>query len=73
MLGLYGEKDKSVPVESVRELETQLKNLGKPAEIHIYKDADHAFFNEQRPEVYHEKAATDAWRRTIGFFRENLK
>jgi carboxymethylenebutenolidase len=57
----------------VRELEARIKELGKSAEMHIYADADHAFFNDDRPEVYNRKAATDAWQRTIAFFREHLK
>jgi carboxymethylenebutenolidase len=57
----------------VRELEGKLKALGKRAEMHIYPEADHAFFNDERPEVYDEEAARDAWRRTIAFFRQELK
>lgn len=35
-------------------------------------DADHAFFNNTRPEVYNEAAAKDAWAKVIGFFNDNL-
>ena len=35
-------------------------------------DADHAFFNDTRPEVYDQAAARDAWAVAIGFFKENL-
>lgn len=72
VLGLYAEEDKSVPPESVRELESRLKALGKSAEVHIYPGADHAFFNDTRPEVFDAEAASDAWRRTVRFFREHL-
>ena len=72
VLGLYGEKDRSVTPESVRELERQVKRLGKQIEVVIYPGADHAFFNDTRPEVYNAGAAADAWRRTIAFLRENL-
>lgn len=73
MLGLYAEKDAFVTPESVRELEKNLKALQKEAEIHIYPDVDHAFFNNERPQVYDENAAKDAWRRTIGFLRKHLE
>jgi carboxymethylenebutenolidase len=73
VLGIYAGRDKSVTPDSVRELERRLDELGKPNEIHIYEDADHAFFNDQRPEVYNEADASDAWRRTIDFFRKNLE
>jgi carboxymethylenebutenolidase len=72
MLGIYAARDNFVTPESVRELERKLKALGKSVEIHIY-DADHAFFNDARPEVYNPEAAQDAWRRTLEFFRKNLK
>lgn len=72
VLGLYAGKDTFVTPESVRELEAKLKSLGKRAEMHIYPGADHAFFNDERPEVYDEQAANDAWTRTIAFLRREL-
>ncbi len=72
VLGIYAENDKSTPPEAVRDLEQQLKALGKPVEMHIYPDTDHAFFNDTRPGVYNRRAAEDAWRRTIEFFAKNL-
>jgi carboxymethylenebutenolidase len=72
VLGLYAERDGFVTPDSVRALERQLKELGKPAEIHIYPEADHGFFNDGRAEVYNEAAAKDAWRRVLKFFREHL-
>ncbi|MGH9943906.1 MAG: dienelactone hydrolase family protein [Pyrinomonadaceae bacterium] len=72
VLGLYAEKDASVPPAAARELEAKLKELGKQAEFHIYEGTDHAFFNEDRPEVYDPRAAADAWRRTVEFFHRNL-
>ena len=73
VLGLYAGRDKSVTPASVRELEARLQELGKPAEMHIYETADHAFFNDDRPEVYNRAAAEDAWRRTVNFLRAHLK
>lgn len=72
VLGLYGERDGFVTPDSARELESKLKGLGKQIEVKIYADADHAFFNDTRPEVYNAEAAADAWQRTIGFLREHL-
>jgi carboxymethylenebutenolidase len=72
VLGLYAEKDGFVTPESVRALEREVKALGKPIEVVIYPDADHAFFNDTRPEVYNPEAAADSWRRTIAFLREHL-
>jgi len=73
VLGIYAERDKSVPLATVHELEQKIKALDKPVETHIYPGTDHAFFNDTRPEVYNAAAATDAWRRTSEFLRKNLE
>jgi len=73
VLGLYAGRDTFVTPELVRALEARLKELGKSAEIHIYEGAEHAFFNDDRPEVYNKEAAEDAWQRTVGFFRAHLQ
>jgi carboxymethylenebutenolidase len=72
VLGIFGEKDGSVPPGSVHNLERQVKDLGKQIEVKIYPGADHAFFNNTRPEVYKAEAAADAWQRTIAFLRQHL-
>src|SRR5436190_1567798 len=38
----------------------------------ISYDADHAFFNDTRPEVYDAEAAKDAWRKVQEHFRKHL-
>jgi carboxymethylenebutenolidase len=72
VLGIYGERDRSVSPSVVHELERKLKALGKSFEYHIYPGADHAFFNDTRPTVYNAEAAADAWTRTVEFLRKNL-
>ncbi|MEO7093888.1 MAG: dienelactone hydrolase family protein [Polyangiales bacterium] len=39
-----------------------------PVALHVY-DAQHAFCNDRRPEVYDETAANQAWERTLTFVR----
>jgi carboxymethylenebutenolidase len=72
VLGIYAEHDRSTPPAAVKALEQELNALGKPVEMHIYPDTDHAFFNDTRPVVYNRDAAGDAWRRTIEFFAKHL-
>lgn len=72
VLGHYGEKDESFPPDAAKGFEEELNALGKSTEFHIYEGADHAFFNDQRPEVYDAEAANTAWDRTIEFFRSRL-
>jgi carboxymethylenebutenolidase len=70
---IYGEEDQGVPAAGGRELESQLKALGKSVELHVYPGAGHAFFNDARPEAYNKSAAEDAWARTLAFFRKNIR
>ncbi len=72
VLGLYAGRDGFVTPDSVRDLDRKLTELRKPHDFHTYPDADHAFFNDERPEVYNRTAAEDAWKRTLAFFRKNL-
>ena len=37
-------------------------------DLHVY-DAQHAFCNDNRPEVYNAEAAQKAWDRTVAFVR----
>lgn len=53
-------------------LAPELEELGKECEHHRYVGAEHAFFNDTRPEVYDEAAAGLAFGRTVGFFRTHL-
>jgi carboxymethylenebutenolidase len=72
VLGLYAERDGFVTPDSVRQLESELRRLGKTVEVVIYPETDHAFFNDMRPEVYNAEAADDAWKRTLEFLRKYL-
>jgi carboxymethylenebutenolidase len=73
VLGLYAEKDGFVTADLVRQLERKLQTLRKQADIHIYPGVDHGFFNDTRPVVYNEEAATDAWQRVLKFYDQHLK
>jgi carboxymethylenebutenolidase len=72
VLGIYAGKDTFVSPAVVSALDQQLAALGKRHEFHTYPNADHAFFNDARPEVYDATAAADAWARTLAFFRREL-
>jgi carboxymethylenebutenolidase len=72
VLGIYGGKDGFVNPAVVKALDEELTRLGKRHEFHTYPGADHAFFNEQRPEVYDPAASSDAWSRTLAFFKREL-
>lgn len=70
LLGFFGGRDTGIPPEQIHALEQALHEAGKRAEIHIYPDAGHGFFNDTRPQAYNAQAAADAWTRTLKFMKE---
>lgn len=72
VLGIYAENDSFVPPSVVKELAEKFETNGKSFEYKIYENADHAFFNDARPEVYNKDYAEDAWQKVLKFYRENL-
>jgi carboxymethylenebutenolidase len=73
VLGIFAGKDTFVSPEVVAELDRRLTELGKRHVFHTYPEAAHAFFNEDRPEVYDAAASKDAWAKTLAFLRQELK
>ncbi len=72
VLGHYAARDGFFTPEAAKGLEATLHALGKEAEMRIYPDTDHAFFNDTRPEVYNADAAKKAWAATLEFFKKRL-
>lgn len=70
VLGLYGGKDKGIPLESVEAMRKKLKDGKSGSEITVYPDADHGFHADYRPS-YHEKAATDGWEKMVAWMKKN--
>jgi carboxymethylenebutenolidase len=68
VLGLYGEADQGIPVQSVERMRTALKDAGKTAEIVLYPDTPHAFFADYR-ESYRKDKAEDGWKRMLEWFK----
>ena len=73
VLGLYGEKDGGIPLDTVDRMKAALKEgsaAAKASEFVIYPDAPHAFHADYRPS-YRQDAAQDGWRRMLGWFKHN--
>jgi len=70
-LGLFGDRDESIPVEDVEQLREALKSAPVPTEIVRYAEAGHGFHCDQR-EAYEETAAKDGWNRTLAWFETHL-
>jgi carboxymethylenebutenolidase len=71
-LFIAGKRDAWINEEKVNQLRELAAKYNLPVEVVSY-DADHAFFNDTRPQVYNAEAAADAWRRVLEHFRKHLK
>ena len=69
--GHFGQKDDWVTPAVVADLTASMTKAGNPPEVYSY-DADHAFFNRTRPEVYNAEASEGAWTRMMAFLRAKL-
>jgi carboxymethylenebutenolidase len=70
-LFIAGKRDAWINTQKVSGLEAAGRKHKLPLEVVSY-DADHAFFNDTRPEVFDAEAAGDAWRRVLAHFRKHL-
>ncbi len=68
---ISGTKDAWISPEKVAYLEDAAERYELPVQTVKY-EADHAFFNNTRPEVYDKEAADDAWARVVAFFNDKL-
>ena len=73
VLGLYGEVDGGNAVDDVKGLEAELRKTNPNVEFVLFPGAPHAFFSDDRPQVYKKEAAEDAWKRCLAFFDKHLK
>jgi len=73
VLGLYGGDDARVNA-TVPPADTEMKRLGKRYESQMFEGAGHGFLRAQDArEGANAKAAQQAWKRTIEFFKAELK
>jgi len=70
VLGLYGAKDKGIPVDTVEQMRAKLKEAKSKSEIIVYPNADHGFHADYRPSYSREDAA-DGWQRLQAWFRKH--
>jgi carboxymethylenebutenolidase len=72
VLGIFGDQDESIPVETVNEFDAALDSLGIPNEIYIYEGVGHAFANPSG-DNYAPEETMDAWAKTVAFLDTHLK
>ncbi|RXK47009.1 dienelactone hydrolase family protein [Halorientalis pallida] len=72
VLGIFGSEDQVVGIESVREFNQTLGELGVEREIYVYEDARHAFANPSG-ESFRPEATRNAWSKTLRFLNRTLR
>ena len=73
VLGLYGEKDAGIPLDTIDKMKSALSEgsaAAKASRFVVYPDAPHAFHADYRPS-FRKEAAQDGWKRTLAWFKAN--
>jgi carboxymethylenebutenolidase len=73
VLGLYGEKDGGIPLDSVDKMKAALATgaaASKAAQFVLYPDTGHAFHADYRAS-YRQGPADDGWKRCLAWFKAN--
>jgi carboxymethylenebutenolidase len=65
LLIIGGGADKGIPPGDLREFAEAVRNAGGGAELVVYDDAPHSFFDRATPE--YQAACDDSWRRIREF------
>jgi carboxymethylenebutenolidase len=66
ILGIFGDQDQSIPVDTVNQFKGALDTVGVTNEIYIYPGVGHAFANPSGDNYAPEETA-DAWQKTLAF------
>jgi carboxymethylenebutenolidase len=71
VLGLYGEKDGGIPLDTVDKMKTALASgtaAARASQFVVYPDAPHAFHADYRPS-FRQGPAEDGWQRCLAWFK----
>lgn len=72
VLGIFGDQDQAIPVESVEQFASALNASEVTNEIYLYEGVGHAFANPSG-DNYAPKETADAWQKTLAFLGIHLK
>lgn len=72
VLGHYASEDDFFGPDKVADLQRKLDDAGKDARLHVVAGAEHAFFNDARPEVHDPEASQTCFAETVEFLRDTL-
>jgi carboxymethylenebutenolidase len=63
------EQDGTSAAAGIQFARRMIEGAGGTCTVYDYPGTSHAYFNDDRPEVYHGVASASAWARTLGLFR----
>ncbi|SRR6266568_2575050 len=66
------EEDGTSAAPGVQTAKKAIEAAGGEVAVFDYPGTQHAFFNDDRPEVYNRRASATAWARTLELFRSRL-
>ncbi|MFN8057599.1 MAG: dienelactone hydrolase family protein [Vicinamibacterales bacterium] len=69
----FGEREEHFSIPDAQAFAARQRRQGRHADVIVYPQAGHGFFNDARPDVYLEAPANDAWRRTLALFGRHLR
>jgi len=70
VLGLYGGLDTGIPLDSVQQMQEELKKGKSKSEIIVYPNAKHGFHADYR-DSYNKESSDEAWKKLQEWFRKN--
>ncbi|MDX2152290.1 MAG: dienelactone hydrolase family protein [Bryobacteraceae bacterium] len=70
VLGLYGEADQGIPMDTVEKMRAALKAANSKSEIVVYPQGPHGFHADYRPS-YRKEMAEDGWKRLQDWFKKH--
>lgn len=68
----FGESEDFFDVGAAQAWAAKQAEQGKDSGVTVFPGAGHAFFNDTRPEAYHEASAKQAWTTTLAHFNKHL-
>lgn len=71
VLGIFGDQDQAIPIESVQQFASALNSSQVTNEIYLYEGVGHAFANPSG-DNYAPKETADAWQKTLAFLGRHL-
>ena len=70
VLGLYGGLDTGIPLDTVYQMQDELKKGKSKSEIFVFPNAGHGFHADYR-DGFNREASEDAWKKMLDWFEKN--